>query len=67
MGQKPLKGKVKDPDATLGEVAAVAAARLKIAGAFECLNAKEETLSPEMRLADFPEDDITLASNLTPA
>jgi hypothetical protein len=70
MGSRdPLTGKVKNPNATLGQVAAKVARKLGIAGTFECLNRKSEVLLPETKLADLPDGDteITLASDLTPA
>lgn len=67
LGGEPITGTVKNPDATLGKVAAKVAAKLGIAGAFECLNAKQDTISPQTRLADLPDEEITLASDLTPA
>ena len=67
LGHEPLTGTVKNPDAQLGKIAANVAAKLGIAGTFECLDRNSETLSPEMRLADLPDDEITLASDLTPA
>ena len=69
LGSNPVSGVVKNPQATLGTVAAKAAARIGLAGTYECLDAKNEVLSPEIPLADLPEDvtDITLASELTPA
>ena len=70
MGNRdPLTGVVRNPNATLGQVAAKVARKLGIAGTFECLNGKSEVLSPEIKLADLPDADseITLASELTPA
>jgi hypothetical protein len=67
LGREPVSGRVKDPQATLGEVSQHVAARLGIAGAFECLDSKNRELSPETRLADLPEEEITLATELTPA
>ena len=67
LGREPVTGTVKNPDATLGKVAAKVAAKLGIAGAFECVNAKQETISPQTRLVDLPDEEITLASDLTPA
>ena len=55
------------PNVPLGEVAASVAARWDMAGTFECLNSKCETLSPETPIADLPDEEITLASELTPA
>ena len=66
-GREPLTGVMKNPDAPLGKVAAKLAAKLGIAGTFECLDRNERTISPETRLADLPDDEITLASDLTPA
>ena len=65
---KSLSGAVKNPDGQLGNTAARAAARLGVAGTFECLDPKNQPISPETRLADLPEDEeITLSSELTPA
>jgi hypothetical protein len=60
---------VKNPRSTLGKAAAKAAARIRLPGVYECLDAKNNVLSPEMPLGDLPEDvtDITLAPELTPA
>lgn len=66
-GREPLKGVIKNPDATLGKVAASVAQRQGLAGTYECLSRDGESLSPDMRLADLPDDEITLASDLTPA
>lgn len=67
VGCKPVSGRVKNPDATLGQVSAKVAAKLGIAGVFECLDQKDNTLSPDTRLADLPVEEITLSSDLTPA
>ena len=70
MGNRdPLTGVVKNPNATLGQVAAKVARKLGIAGTFECLNRESEVLLPDTKLADLPDADseITLASELTPA
>lgn len=69
VGCKPVSGWVKNPDATLGQVSAKVAAKMGIAGIYECLDPKEEgkALSPDTRLADLPDEEITLASDLTPA
>ena len=66
-GQGRLSGIVKNPEAELGKVASGVAEKLGIAGAFECLDKSSQVISPETRLADLPDEDITLASNLTPA
>jgi len=63
-----IAGRVKNPDATLGTTAARIAARLGIAGTFECIGADNHVISPETRLADLPDEaEITLAAELTPA
>jgi hypothetical protein len=68
MGREPLSGVVRNPDATIGSVAPKIAERLGIAGTFEVLDAKGQTLSPSTRLADLPDkEELTLASELTPA
>ena len=69
LGSDPVTGVVKNPQATLGTVAATAAARIGLAGTYECLTATNEVLSPETPLGDLPDEvtDITLASELTPA
>ena len=66
-GGQRLRCRVRNPDAPLGKVVASVAARLNVAGTFECLDRNSETISPETRLADLPDDEITLASDLTPA
>lgn len=61
-------GRVKNPDATLGTTAARLAARLGIAGSFECVGPDNQVIAPDTRLADLPDEaEITLASELTPA
>jgi hypothetical protein len=67
LGCKPISGLVKNPDATLGQVSAKVAAKMGIAGVFECLDPKDNTLSPYTRLADLPDEEITLSTDLTPA
>ena len=67
LGQEPVTGWVNNPDATLGSVAVKVAANSGIAGTFECLDQKGQVLSPQTRLADLPDEEITLASELTPA
>ena len=67
LGREPVTGTVKNADAPLGKVAAKVAATLGIAGTFECLDTNSEVISPETRLADLPDGEITLASELTPA
>ena len=66
-GREPLTGRVKNPSAKLGAVAAKVAARFGIAGTFECIGKQGEALDPETPLSDLPEEEITLASELTPA
>jgi len=66
-GGQLLRCRVRNPDAQLGKLAASVAARLGVAGTFECLDRNSETISPETSLADLPDDEITLASDLTPA
>jgi len=58
---------VKNPDATIGSVSSKVAARLGIAGTFESLRKNGEAIAPDTRLADLPEPDVYLASDLTPA
>lgn len=68
MGREPLSGVVRNPNATIGSVAPRIAERLGIAGTFEVLDGKGQTLSPLTRLADLPDkEELTLASELTPA
>ena len=67
LGREPLTGVVRNPDAKLGAVAAKIATKLGLAGVFECINTREEVISPDTRLADLPDTEITLASELTPA
>ncbi len=69
LGREPLTGAVKNPNAKLGTVAARVAARLGVAGTFECLNHQtSEVIDPETPLADLPENsEILLAPELTPA
>ena len=64
---KTLTGEVKNPNGTLGNTAAKVAAKFGIAGTFECLNPDNKPVSPETRLADLPDEEITLSSELTPA
>ena len=66
-GRPPLSCFVNNPKASLGSVAAKAASKLNVAGAFEILDSKQDRLSPETHLEDLPESDITLSPNLTPA
>ena len=67
-GQKPMRGKVKNGNARLGEVAARIARRFNLAGTLECLNRKGEVLSPDCCLDDLPnKEEIVLAPELTPA
>ena len=65
--QKPLVGRPKNPDATLGSIGPHVAKQLGVAGTFEFLDSKNEVLDPDMRLADLPDEEITLAPELTPA
>jgi hypothetical protein len=68
MGREPLSGVVRNPEATIGSVAPKIAERLGIAGTFEVLDAKGQTVNPSMKLADLPDkEELTLASELTPA
>ena len=61
-------GEVKNPSATLGQVARRFAARAGLAGSFEMVNDKGVTLDPDMTLADLPDGEvITMPSELTPA
>jgi hypothetical protein len=68
LGRKPITGRVRNPDARLGDVAARVANRVGIAGAFEALDPRGRVISPDTPLDDLPEDEpVTLASDLTPA
>jgi len=67
LGREPVSGKVKNPHATLGKVAAKVASKMGLAGSYEAVNKKGEVLSPDTRLVDLPDEEITLASELTPA
>jgi hypothetical protein len=68
LGREPITGRIKNPEARLGDVAERLARRENIAGTFECLNREGQVLSPDCRLADLPTDEeITLAPELTPA
>jgi len=68
LGSAPVTGVVKNPRATLGKVAALAASHLGIAGTFECMDEKNEVLAPETPLGELPrESSITLLPELTPA
>ena len=68
VGNQSLNGVVKNPNATLGTIAAKAARHLGLAGTFECLDRESRVLNPDTPLADLPADEeITLASELTPA
>ena len=62
-----LKGTVKNPQATLGAVASRLAAKAGLAGTFEMVDKNGLTLDPNIKLADVQTDEITLASELTPA
>lgn len=66
-GRQPQSGWVKNPQAKLGVVARKFAARLGIAGTYECLGPNGEAISPETPLSDLSSEEITLASELTPA
>lgn len=66
-GREPLTGVVKNPSAKIGAVAARVALKMGLAGGFECLTRESEAIDPETPLADLPDTEITLASELTPA
>jgi len=68
LGQAPRSGKVRNPDATVGSVAARYARSAGIAGSFDVLDKNGQAVMPETRLADLPQDaELTLASEFTPA
>jgi hypothetical protein len=58
---------VKNPCARLGNVAARIAARAGLAGTFEMIAKNGATLDPNTELKDLDDEEITLASELTPA
>lgn len=66
--ERSIMGVVRNADAKLSDIAPHAAAKLGLVGGFECLDpAKDnEVLSPEMKLADLPEE-VALVSEHTPA
>jgi len=66
-GREPITGRVRNMDATLGSIVARAASKLGLAGAVEALDRNGEVLPSDTRLADLPDQEITLASDLTPA
>ena len=65
-GRKSLRGIVKNSNARLGDVARTIKNKLRIPGAFECLDKQNRVLLEETRLAEIP-DEVILASELTPA
>jgi hypothetical protein len=64
---RSFKGVVKNPDATLGAVASRLASRVGLAGSFEMVDKDGLTLDPNIKLSDVQAQEITLASELTPA
>lgn len=70
-GREPQSGFVRNPDATLGSVAAQVASRVGLAGTFQCLREDgngETLLSPDTPLSELPsETAIRLSPQYTPA
>jgi hypothetical protein len=66
-GGRTITGQVKNPQATLGAVAGRLAARHGLAGTFELVNKDGVTLDPNTQLESLPDEEVTLASELTPA
>lgn len=66
--ESSVTGVVRNPEAKLSDIAPRAAAKLGLVGGFECLDPGKdnEVLSPEMKLADLPEE-VALVSEHTPA
>ncbi|MBN2564805.1 MAG: hypothetical protein JXB46_03760 [Candidatus Eisenbacteria bacterium] len=65
---RTFSGNIKNPAATLGSVAARVAELAGLAGAYETVDPKTGlALDPNTTLADLPEGELVVASDLTPA
>ena len=68
LGGRAMTGAVKNPQATVGDVAGRLAAQMGLAGTFELIDKQGATLDPHTPLENLPEnEDVTLASELTTA
>jgi len=64
-----FQGRVKNPAAPIGRVAAKCADRFGIAGSFEIISPRGVTVPAETSLGELPEDEseYVISSELTPA
>ena len=64
-----FRGRVKNPAAPIGRVAAKCADKLGIAGSFEIISPRGVTVPADTTLGDLPEDEdeYVISSELTPA